>query len=141
MDQDGRDELIDGEPETEDLGLYHLQVEHDGLPGFICKIETSGGFIPSHEDVGFGLVSPIDAEWCNPSYYSQDHLIDDILMRWVESPFCGCEIRRLNVVANGEFDEGMPFECEPAPALKKLTLIAPNGVRIVLYDSAEKGDA
>lgn len=134
-------EFINDDPDTDDLGLYHVAVEHEGLPGFICKAETSGGFIPANEDVGFGLVSPLDAEWCGPSYYCEEHLADDVLMRWTEAGACGCEIRRLNAVANGQRDEGHPFPCEPAPKLKMLTLIKPDGTRLVLYDAEAKGDA
>ena len=133
-------EFINDDPDTDDLGLYHVAVEHEGLPGFICKVETSGGFIPANEDVGFGLVSPLDAEWCGPSYYCEEHLADDVLMRWTEAGACGCEIRRLNVIANGG-DQCQSFECQPAPELKRLTLIRPNGDRLVLYDAEAKGDA
>ena len=140
MESECPNEFINDDPDTDDLGLYHVAVEHEGLPGFICKVETSGGFIPANEDVGFGLVSPLDAEWCGPSYYCEEHLVDDILNRFIEAPHCGCEIRRLNVVANGG-DQGQPFECQPAPKLKRLTLIRPDGDRLVLYDAEAKGDA
>ena len=133
-------EFINDDPDTDDLGLYHVAVEHEGFPGFICKAETSGGFIPANEDVGFGLVSPLDAEWCGPSFYCEEHLADDVLMRWTEAGACGCEIRRLNVIANGG-DQGQAFACEPAPKLKRLTLIRPDGDRLVLYDAEARGDA
>ena len=134
-------DCISDEPDTEALGLYHVAVEHEGQPGFICKVETSGGFIPSNEDVGFGLVSPLDAEWCGPSYLCEEHLAEDVLARWIDAGVCGCEIRRLNVIANGGHDEGQPFECKPTPKLMKLTLVRPDGERLVLYDAEAKGDA
>lgn len=135
-------DYMDDEPDTEDIGTYYVAVEHEGLPGFIYRAETNGGFLPANEDVGFGLVSPLDAEWSAPSYYCEEQLIDETLARWAEraSSHCGCEVRRLNVIANGG-DQGQAFECQPAPVLKMLTLIRPDGERIVIYDAEAKGDA
>lgn len=132
----------DDEIETTDLGTYHIAVEHYGYPGFIVKAETNGGFLPANEDASFGLVSPLDAEWSGPSYFCEEQLVDEILIKWGSAAgYCGCEVQKLNELAAGKEPRTTPYECQPAPKLKTLTLIRPDGERVLLYDAEAEGDA
>ncbi len=121
------------EPVPRDLGTYHVIVKHYGASGFILKLETSGAFTPSNDDVGFGPVSPVDARWIEPSFASEEELVEFVVSRWGgATQQCDCEVHRLNAVGNDHFDEGHSYPCEMKLKLESLTLVRPNGERRLL---------
>ncbi len=121
-------------PIPRDMGTYHVIVKHYGTSGFILKLETSGAFSPSNDDVGFGPVSPMDASWIEPSFASENELIQHVVSRWGgATQQCDCEVHRLNAVGNDHFDEGHAYPCENKLKLESLTLVRPDGDRLLLY--------